>query len=73
MREKIKKELKKYASRERAVHSARFFKTGKGEYSEGDLFLGISNPDIHRVANKYKKEITLEDVIYFLRHQRAYK
>jgi 3-methyladenine DNA glycosylase AlkD len=69
MREKIKKELKKYASRERADHSARFFKTGKGEYSEGDLFLGISNPDIYRVANKYKKEITLEDVIYFLRHQ----
>lgn len=65
----IQNELKKYASKQRADHSARFFKTGKGEYSEGDLFLGISNPDIHKVANRYKKEISLEDTLHFLQHR----
>ena len=32
------------ANPERAVQTARFFKTGKGQYAEGDVFLGSSNP-----------------------------
>jgi 3-methyladenine DNA glycosylase AlkD len=69
MREKIEKELKKVSPKEKADHDARFFKTGKGEYSEEDLFLGISNPDIHKVANRYREEISIEDTIYFLKHE----
>lgn len=37
-----------------AEHSARFFKTGKGEYGEGDLFLGIRVPDIRSIVRKNK-------------------
>jgi 3-methyladenine DNA glycosylase AlkD len=41
------------ASAERAVGSARFFKTGPGEYGEGDVFLGVTVPDTRRVVKRF--------------------
>ncbi|REL25776.1 DNA alkylation repair protein [Thalassotalea euphylliae] len=37
-----------------AEHSARFFKTGKGQYGEGDKFLGIRVPQVRAVVKQYK-------------------
>lgn len=53
--------LKKIANPEIAEHSARFFKSGPGEYGEGDQFLGIRVPKQREIAKKYK-DLSLEEV-----------
>ena len=50
----IQKRLRQFATREKARVLQGFFKTGPGEYGEGDLFLGVVVPDIRRVAKEYQ-------------------
>ncbi len=57
----IKQELKNLADPKRAENSQRFFKTAKGEYGEGDIFLGINLPTQRKVAQKFKN-LELEEV-----------
>jgi 3-methyladenine DNA glycosylase AlkD len=49
----LKKELSFYADFEKASLLQRFFKTGEGQYGEGDIFLGIIVPNTRKVAKKY--------------------
>ena len=49
----LKKELKAKARPKKAKILQRFFKTGPGEYGEGDIFLGIVVSDIRGAAKKY--------------------
>ena len=50
---KITDELQAIATPERAKASAWFFKTGEGQYGEGDVFIGITNPDLRAICKKY--------------------
>lgn len=64
----IRRDLRQYINPEKAAFLPRFFKTGPGEYGEGDKFLGIVVPDTRKVAQKYT-DITLEDIDVLLHSQ----
>ena len=49
----IRKSLIELGNPKIAEHSQRFFKTGKGEYGEGDKFLGIRVPIIRKQVNSF--------------------
>lgn len=66
--EAIVESLKVLGDAEIAGHSQRFFKTGKGEYGEGDIFLGIRVPVVRQQVGKHKDE-PLEQVIELLHSQ----
>ena len=50
----VARELKALAKASRAFESQRFFKTGIGQYGEGDVFLGLTVPEVRVIARKYK-------------------
>lgn len=50
---KIKLEISKYEDPNKAVFLQRFFKTGKGQYAEGDIFIGVNMPTIRQIAKKF--------------------
>lgn len=52
--ENIDERVKREADPEKAKALSRFFKTGKGEYGEGDIFLGIVVPKQRKISQEYK-------------------
>ena len=52
--ENVQKELRVFASAERKKAVEWFFKTGKGQYGEGDIFIGVATPDARRISRKYR-------------------
>lgn len=57
----IQKDLEDYANPQYAQTSQRFFKTGKGEYGEGDTFIGVRVPYIRKVCKTYPN-VPLEEI-----------
>jgi len=60
--------LKSLATEERRKVNEWFFKTGKGEYGYGDIFLGVTMPDIRRIAKKFSQEISLQELTELIRN-----
>ena len=60
---KLKKEIREKSSKEKSKIYTKFFKTGKGEYGEGDIFLGLTVPEQRILAR------IMERIIAFLTRQ----
>lgn len=65
---KILGDLYSFSSAKKAQKFLQFFKTGKGEYGEGDEFWGITVPQVRSVVKKYQKQINLNCVEKLLKH-----
>lgn len=50
----LKQDLTKLKNPAKAKLLSRFFKTGRGEYGEGDIFIGLTVPQSRKIAIKYK-------------------
>jgi 3-methyladenine DNA glycosylase AlkD len=57
----IKKDLQRVADKKKAIILARFFKTGKGDYGEGDVFIGVVVPQQRKIAAKFA-ELPLKEI-----------
>ncbi len=62
----IRREIRKHSSKEKAKILRSFFKTGIGEYAEGDLFLGVTVPVLRKLARQFK-DTELKSVVGLLR------
>jgi 3-methyladenine DNA glycosylase AlkD len=61
-----KQKLNSLASPERALLAARFFKTGPGQYGEGDIFIGVNVPTVRKLAREFR-EMEVGEVFALLR------
>jgi len=64
---KLKKDLRGAGDSAKAKILKGFFKTGKGEYGEGDVFLGITVPKQRALVKKYWEQLTLGDLAKLLK------
>lgn len=60
--EEIKEALRTLSLPEKAEFFPRFFKAGKGEYAEGDQFIGVTVPDQRKIAKEYAGTISLTEL-----------
>ncbi len=66
MIKQIQSQLKRAGSKEKQAILQRFFKTGKGEYGEGDIFIGVTVPRIREVSRQFQSA-SLDDTIQLLK------
>ena len=60
--QEIKNDLRKVSIPGKAKELMRFFKTGPGDYGEGDIFIGVTVPEQRKIARRYYKTISFEEL-----------
>jgi len=65
MLKRLRTDLRKFTSPQKAKILSRFFKTGPGQYGEGDRFIGVTVPQSRAVAKKYK-DLSFEELTTLL-------
>ena len=66
MLNEVQRQLREIGDESIARHSAVFFKTGEGEYAEGDRFLGIRVPVLRKLVKEYP-DLTISQMTSLLR------
>lgn len=66
---KIIRTLKAKSNNEKASKAVRFFKTGPGEYSEGDQFLGLSVPDLRQQVTHSRGNLSPDQMADLLQNK----
>jgi 3-methyladenine DNA glycosylase AlkD len=64
--QEIRNRLEKHSNKEKAVVLQRFFKTGRGEYGEGDIFLGIMVPLLRKLTREFGN-VPLSEILLLLK------
>jgi 3-methyladenine DNA glycosylase AlkD len=62
MYQSVKNDLLFLSNPEKAISKAKYFKNGKGEYAEGDVFIGLTNPEVHQICKHYRDLVNLQDI-----------
>ena len=62
-------ELLSLRNEEQAHHLMRFFRVEKGQYGEGDKFLGVRVPQVRNLAKKYYNKVNFEQIQEMLNNQ----
>lgn len=65
----VARQLKALANEEHATKAVRYFKTGPGEYSEGDQFLGIRVPQIRQLEKQLRGDLSTADMGLLLQNE----
>jgi len=68
MEEKIIKDIRRYKDERQGAVLGRFFKTGKGQYGEGDVFWGLDVPTSRKISERYT-HISRKDILRLLKNE----
>jgi 3-methyladenine DNA glycosylase AlkD len=61
-------QLKSFATAERKKQNEYYFKTGAGQYSEFDQFIGVRTPQIRLIAKQYYRHINFNEIDKLINH-----
>ena len=64
----VRQDIRALGSAERSKQSLRFFRTGPGEYGEGDKFFGLTVPEMRAIAKRYR-DLGHDDVLELLQSE----